>query len=327
MPADRGFDRALDRSVVLGYSSLGYAIRRRSWPLADPASTALTGKRALVTGAGGGVGEATALGLARLGAQVHLLARSAQRAAPALARIEQALHRDRLPARLEVEECDVADLSSVREFVAEFSRRLPESTGLDVVVHNAGVMPSKRSESVDGHELTIATHVLGPILMTELLRPLLQRASTGARVVLVSSGGMYTQALAVDDPEFVRGTYRGAVAYARSKRMQVELTPVLAQRWAVNDVSVYAMHPGWVNTPGIGTSLPLFRRVTRPILRTPTAGADTCVWLAATEPAAQTGTFWHDRHQRPTSYRGGTVPSAAQVAHAWEWTRTALALD
>ena len=156
---------------------------------------------------------------------------------------------------------------------------------LDGLVHNAGLMTEQRTESREGHELTLSVHVLGPHLLTSLLRPTLTR---GARVVFVASGGMYAQPLAVDDPEFREGEFSGVTAYARAKRMQV----VLAERWAEeladSDVGVHVMHPGWADTPGVRSSLPRFRMLTRPILRTPEEGADTVVWLLA-EPVARPG--------------------------------------
>ncbi len=79
--------------------------------------------------------------------------------------------------------------------------------------------------------MALATHVLGPLLMTELLRPVLAAAGQ-ARVVVVSSGGMYAQRLAADDPEYLQGSYSGTTAYARTKRMQVALTPLMQERWA-----------------------------------------------------------------------------------------------
>jgi NAD(P)-dependent dehydrogenase (short-subunit alcohol dehydrogenase family) len=109
---------------------------------------------------------------------------------------------------------------------------------------------------------------------------------------------MYAQRLPVDDPEYNRGEYKGAAAYARTKRMQVALVPLLAQRWAVDDISVYATHPGWADTPGVASSLPAFHRVTGPFLRDADQGADTTVWLAGTEPAPAGGLFWHDRRPR-----------------------------
>lgn len=317
-------DRLLDRAVVPGYTSIGYHLRRQRWPSDDPAPGSMVGRRALVTGAASGLGAATARGLARLGATVHVLGRTQDRIAPAAARLRAEIAENRWPGSVEAEACDVSDLTDVRRFAEELDGRLGASgAALDVVVHNAGVLPSERTESADGHELTVATHVLGPVLMTEHLLPALSRACGEARVVLVSSGGMYTQRLPVDDPDYTADRYRGAVAYARSKRMQVELLPLLADRWAAHGVIVAAMHPGWADTPGVASSLPLFRAVTRPLLRGAEAGADTVVWLAATDPAPPTGVFWHDRVARPTSYRSATRPSAGEVEDLWEWVRRA----
>lgn len=328
MVGDRGFDRLLDRAVLPGYTNLGFALRRRSWPEDDPAPDALVGRRALVTGAGGGLGEATALGLARLGATAHLLVRSPDRAAAAVERIRRRSAEEGRRADLRLEQCDVADLTEVRRFADAFVRRPSREGGeLDIVVHNAGVLPATRTNSVDGHELTLATHVLGPILMTELLMPALRRSASGARTIFVASGGQYTQSLHPDDIEYTREAYRGTVAYARSKRIQVELTPTLAARWSKEAVAVYAMHPGWADTPGVATSLPGFRALTRPLLRSSDAGADTAVWLAATKPAPPSGTFWHDRRQRPTHYLRRTEPQPGDVERVWDWVRAATGLD
>lgn len=326
MSPDRGLDRLLDRAVLPGYSRLGHAIRRRGWYDEDPPPSAMAAKTALVTGAGGGLGEAVALELARLGARVGLVVRSAERAAPAMARISETLKTEGIEPDLRVEQCDVSDLAAVSAFAEEFGQR-GGGAAVDVLVHNAGVMPPERTESVDGHELTVATHVLGPVLLTELLRPSLGLSPEGARVIFVASGGMYTQSLPVDDPDFERGAYRGAVAYARSKRMQVELVPLLARRWAADRVSAYAMHPGWVDTPGIARSLPAFRALLRPLLRSPAAGADTAVWLAAKPTAPASGGFWHDRRQRPTSYRASTRSGPDEVERLWRWVEQEIGLS
>ncbi|MBG6094984.1 SDR family NAD(P)-dependent oxidoreductase [Nocardioides luteus] len=324
---DRGLDRLLDRTVLLGYSRLGYAIRRRRWAAGDPRPGALAGRTALVTGGGSGLGEATVLGLARLGARVHVLVRSPERAAPAIARIERLLRGERRVADLRIERCDVSDPAMIDAFADEFCARAGGSIGLDVLVHNAGVMPPERTESVEGHELSVATHVLGPIRLTERLLPALRRSERGARVVLVASGGMYTQPLPVDDPEFEHGSYRGAVAYARSKRMQVELAPILDRRWSPDRIATFVMHPGWADTPGLARSLPAFRTLTRPLLRPAEAGADTAVWLAATEPTPPSGTFWHDRRRRPTSYRSSTRPGRGETGELWTWAAAAAGLE
>ncbi|MFT4048862.1 MAG: SDR family NAD(P)-dependent oxidoreductase [Solirubrobacterales bacterium] len=326
-PDETVFDRALDRMIPLGYSRLGFELRSRSWSTDDPAPNALSGRRALVTGAAGGIGEATALGLARLGATVHLLGRSIDRVEPAVARITAQLAAERRSAQLEPEACDVSSLVAIKRFSVDLVSRLAASdTALDVVVHNAGVMPGRRMLSDEGHELAAATHVIGPLALTEALRPQLGAAGE-SRVIFVSSGGMYAQRIHADDFEYARGRYRGAAAYARSKRMQVELLGPLAEHWSAQGIRVLAMHPGWVDTPGIASSLPGFSRLVRPILRDSAAGADTIAWLAATQPAPRSGSFWSDRTERPTSYISATRPSSAERAALWAWAATSSGLE
>ncbi len=195
----RGVDTVLDRSVVLGYSAIGLGVRRHlaSWP-EDPAPGALEGRHVLVTGASSGLGIATAEGLARLGAQVHLVVRDLDKGGQVAAR----LRGDVPGASCELWRCDVGDLDDVRRLAGELG-----GSGLSFagIVHNAGVMPPERTTSPQGHEQTMAVHVLGPVLMTELLLPHLD---DDARVVLVTSGGMYTQGLPVDDPEYAGPDYR-----------------------------------------------------------------------------------------------------------------------
>jgi NAD(P)-dependent dehydrogenase (short-subunit alcohol dehydrogenase family) len=297
----RLLDTAMDRAVAPGYTSVGLAVRRRlpHWP-ADPAPGSMAGRHVIVTGATSGLGTATAEGLAALGAHVHAVVRNPGKAAS-------------LDPDWTVWRCDVGDLDDVRRFTDAF---LAAGVRLDAVVHNAGAMPPERTESAQGHELTMSLHVLGPVLMTERLRPAL---ADGARVVMVTSGGMYAQALRDDDPEYLDGAYSPTTAYARSKRAQVELLPLLERAWP--GVHVYATHPGWADTPGVQESLPTFRRLTRPLLRDAQGGADTAVWLCAVEPAPDGGGLWHDRRARPTSLVRRTRPTDEQRERVWTWVR------
>lgn len=311
-------DGLLDRLVLPGYSRVGFAARRRYWPADDPRPDALAGATVLITGANSGIGKAATAALAGLGATVLMAVRDPGRG--------DAARRDILAAHpaaeVIVERCDVSSLRAVGSFAAGLRSRWPR---LDAVVHNAGVLPATRSETAEGHELTLATHVLGPILLTELLLPALA-ASADPRVVFVASAGMYTQRLPVDDIEYRRGTYRGATAYARSKRIQVALTAVLARRYGEHGVMVASMHPGWADTPGLAAALPRFHRVTGPLLRTPAQAADTAVWLAATAPTPPTGEFWHDRRPRPEHYLPHTRSTDADLRRVWRYCATAAGL-
>ena len=190
----------------------------------------------------------------------------------------------------------MSSLAAVREYAYDGP--------VHALIHNAGVMPDARTETAEGHELALATHVLGPHLLTRRLRP--------ERVIWVSSGGMYTRKLRADDLEYRDGEYSGTTAYARTKRMQV----VLSELWAREGFSASG-HPGWVDTPGIAHSLPKFERVARPILRTTQQGADTFVWLAAAD--VPSGRFWHDRRPRPTHYLPFTRESEADRRALWDY--------
>jgi dehydrogenase/reductase SDR family protein 12 len=287
---DSLLDIILDRTVIGGYTSVGYRIRARTWHTSDVQR--LEGKVVVVSGATSGIGLAAAEGFARLGASIRLLVRSEERGAQARAALTERTQN----SEVRITVCDLSSLESVRACAA----RLAAEERLDVLVNNAGVMTQQRELSADGIELTLATNVVGPFLLTNLLIPLLEE-SAPARIINVSSGGMYAQKLRVDDLQNEHGQFDGPNAYARTKRAQVILTELWAERLADTGVVVHTMHPGWVDTPGVRSSLPRFYKVTRPLLRTPAQGADTIVWLgAAGEPGRSFGRFWHDRRPRPT---------------------------
>lgn len=312
-------DTLADRVVPIGYSRLGYLLRRPWRDSSDPAPDAGRGRLAVVTGASSGIGKAAVTQLARIGARVVMVVRNAERGE----RVRSAIL-DEVPcADLEVRTCDIADLDSVRAL----GRALAAAQRtVDVLVHNAGVLPAMRRTSPDRHELTLATHVLGPVLLTEILRPAMAR-SNSARVIFVSSGGMYTQRVRSDDPEYSRGEYRGATAYARTKRMQVALLSELAPRYAADGITVHATHPGWADTPGVAESMPGFYRIMRPLLRTPGQAADTITWLAATSTALPSGQLWHDRRCRGAHYLPVTRESADQRAELWRYCADAIGLE
>jgi NAD(P)-dependent dehydrogenase (short-subunit alcohol dehydrogenase family) len=300
-------DTVLDRTVLAGYTNVGYALRSRGWD--DDALRSMSGKSVLVTGATSGLGLAAAEGFARLGAEVTLVARDAERGEHARARVAELGDGE---AHLEL--CDLAKLASVRDLARRLDAR---SDRLDVLVHNAGVLAEERALTEDGIELTFAVNVVAPFLLTRLLTEKLA-ASAPSRIITVSSGGMYTQRLHTDDLQNADGEFNGTTAYARTKRAQVLLTQEWARRLADRGIIAHAMHPGWADTPGISASLPRFYRFSRPLLRSPAQGADTIVWLgAAEEAAASSGGFWHDRRRRPTSLLPWIRETAADRSALW----------
>lgn len=304
--ATAALDWVMDKSLVLGYTKIGPTVRRAWWPH-DPVPGALVGRHVLVTGASGGLGLATARGLARLGAVVHITGRDASRLDDARSRLleEQPL------AEVTSHVADVSDLAATAEFARRFVADVPR---LHAVVHNAGVMPPTRTVTPEGHELALATHVLGPHVLSFGLR---ESLGGGGRVVLVTSGGAYAQRLEVNDTEYTQGTYSGTAAYARTKRMQLVLAPLWARELAGDDITVASMHPGWADTPGVTESLPGFARVTGPLLRNAEQGADTAVWLTATGDPIGSGGFWHDRRRRSTHYAPVRVETPGEVERFW----------
>jgi NAD(P)-dependent dehydrogenase (short-subunit alcohol dehydrogenase family)/peroxiredoxin len=314
----RGLSTLLDPTVVLSFGRTGFYVHALTFRPGD-LEVDLSGRRALVTGANSGIGYETALALADLGADVVLLCRSRERGEEAAERIRAETGNRRVTLEL----LDVSDLGSVREV----GTRLAPSS-VDVLVHNAGVLPAEREQTRDGLELTWATHCVGPHLLTRLLRPALEK-SGDSRVVWVSSGGMYTRRLALDDPNWTaRERYDGVTAYAETKRAQVVLAELWAEELRGRGVVVNAMHPGWADTPAVRSSIPTFWRVTRHILRTPAEGADTVVWLAAAERAREhTGRFFLDRTPRRTHLLPWTRETRAERRRLWRLVEEAAGTD
>lgn len=280
----------LDATIAGAFGRPGFQARALTFDPED-LRVDLTDRTCMVTGANSGLGFQTALGLADLGARVVLGCRDPSRGERARAAIaEQTGSRE-----VAVEILDVADLDAVRSV----GERLGAAQ-VDVLVHNAGLLPAERSETRQGLELCFATHVAGPHLLTRLLRPALEKSSDG-RIVWVSSGGMYTRRLQLEDWNWTHRAYDGVIAYAETKRAQVVLAEHWAERLSRSSIAVNAMHPGWADTPGVLASLPGFHRVARAILRTPAEGADTVVWLAAAARAREhSGRFFLDREPRRT---------------------------
>ncbi len=308
-------DRTLEMTIVPSFTRIGYAVRSRLDHWTPVGQYDLTGRVVVITGATSGLGLAATRALVADGATVEMIARDATKAA---AVCEQLRH-GTTSAQVGYVVADTGDLDAVRKASDELSRRHGE---IHALIHNAGALDKQYGQSPQGIEHTVASQVLGPFLLTGLLLPQL-RAAPRSRVLWVSSGGMYSQPLSVAGLQMGPDDYDGTVTYARAKRAQVTLAQMWAEYLRPDHIAVHAMHPGWADTPGVRRSLPTFRRVSGPLLRSPDQGADTLVWLAADDrtPIETTGSFWLDRRPRATHRASATRRSdtADERRRLWDW--------
>ncbi len=293
---------------LLGFTHFGYRWHKRSW---KPLAVSLRGQTALITGATSGLGLAAARQLAELGARMILVGRNPAKAATARQEIITATGNENIAVAI----ADLSLLTEVRKLAERLLQNEPE---IHILINNAGVLLNERSTTAEGIETTLATNLLAPFLLTNLLLPRLQ-ASVPSRIVNVSSSGMYTAGIDIDDLQYQQGPYNGSKAYARTKRGLVILTELWAEKLKDSGVVVHAMHPGWADTPGVETSLPEFYKITKYVLRIPEEGADTITWLAASREASQvSGYFWLDREPHITHILPGTRESPQERRQLWD---------
>lgn len=307
----RAADAALEATVALSFSRIGYAVRSRLYDWQPVSDLDGTGRTVVVTGANSGLGYATAQLLLAAGARVIVLVRSREKGEDTVRRLRATVGPD---ADVTYDTMDLADLASVRAVASRLSDAEPRIDGL---VHNAGAMFDERALTDDGFERTYQLHVVGPHLLTSLLLPTLA-ATAGAQVVTVTSGGMYTQKLVVRRLESP-GDYRPSVAYARAKRAQVSLAAQWQRRGADTGVTFSAVHPGWALTPGVEASMPRFRKVVGPVLRDPTEGADGVAWLVLADAAERPGgRLWLDRTIRAPHKGRWSLPEPGEGDRLWD---------
>ena len=298
----------LDPSIVFSFDQTGF-LRHRLLFDGHDLDVDLAGRVCLITGGNSGLGYATALGLAARGATVWLLCRNEGRAEAAVEKIRSTCNNPNVfHARV-----DVSDPDSIQTFVDSTS-----IAKVDVLVNNAGVLLNERSATAHGLELTLATNLVGPLRLTAMLLPLLRKGSR-SRVIWVSSGGMYAKSLNVKALHNPPSPFDGVAAYAQTKRAMVVMNELLAEALAALGIASHCMHPGWANTPGVERSIPVFWKLTRPILRSAESGADTILWLAACDKAHEhSGLFWFDREARKTHLVSGTKSTKEERLLCWD---------
>ena len=278
----------------------------------------MAGRTVLVTGGSGGIGKATALGLAGMGARVAIVGRDAERT--------ESVAREARAAGAQQVDVFVADLSSqleVRRLADEVLHHLPR---IDVLLNNVGGYWQSRHVTVDGLERTFALNHLALFLLTNLLLDRLQE-SAPARVVTIASHAHVMGRLDFDDLQGER-SYSGARAYNQSKLANVLFTYELARRLEGTSVTANALHPGVVSTafgaedPGVVQRLVV--PFVRPFMKTAREGAATSIYLASAPGLDRvTGAYFANGKAKRSSKRSYDLVTARRL---WEVSATLVGL-
>lgn len=317
--AARIVDRALELPIAPSFTRVGYRVRRALFDWDDLDEFDGSGKTVVLTGATSGLGLAAAQRLADADATLVIIGRNPDKTE----RVRHDLSAGGADVSAVI--ADMGDLDQVRRAVEEILASHPR---IDALLHNAGALSADYTDNNAGIELTVASQVIGPFLMTNLL---LDALDPDGRVITMSSGGMYSSPLRIDGLQMNEADYGGTEQYTRAKRAQVTLNELWPERIPGRRIGFHAVHPGWADTPGVEEALPTFRKIVGPALRTPDEGADTMVWLALADDLgdAPNGSFWLDRAPRPIHRLPSTKRSdtAERREALWELVRDLAGTD
>ena len=275
----------------------------------EPVSGLMVGKTVLITGATSGIGRATALGLARMGAHLAIIGRDRVRTEGAAREIHAAGD-----GRVDLFIADLSSQSQVRDLAEELLQTLPR---IHVLINNVGGYFDSRHVTADRLERTFALNHLAPFLLTSLLMEKLKQ-SASARVVTVSSNAQATGRIDFSDLQGER-SYSGARAYSQSKLANVLFSYELARGLKGTSVTSNALHPGVAST-SFGTDDPatvqrIFIPFLRPFMKSPTQGAVTSIHLASAPELEQvSGRYFANSHPKKSS-----GPSYVQATAARLW--------
>jgi len=198
----------------------------------------LKNKTVLITGASAGIGLHTAIGLAKLGAEVVMVGRDERRTAEAVSLVKAQTGNPSISYLI----ADLSSLKEVRKLASEFKSNYQK---LDVLLNNAGAIFLRRKTTVEGYEMTFGLNHLNYFLLTDLLLDML-KAQPKARVVNVASNAHYRGHILFDDLQSEKGFFNGMSVYSNSKLANVLFTHELARRLKGTNVTANCLHPGFV---------------------------------------------------------------------------------
>jgi retinol dehydrogenase-14 len=258
----------------------------------DNSNGGMGGKTVLITGGTSGIGKAAAVALAAMEANVVVVGRNQERGEAAVDEISARSRNESVELLL----ADLSEQSEVRGLAQEFRERHDR---IDVLINNAGLVQSKRTETPDGIETTLAINHLAPFLLTNLLLEWLEK-SAPSRVITVSSEAQRWGKMDFEDMQ-TRRKYRGFPVYGMTKLANIMFTYELAERLNGTGVTANCLHPGSVGT-NFGQNnrgpMALFFRTFKPFMRSAEQGADTLIWLASSpEVDGVSGKYFSDRKE------------------------------
>lgn len=232
----------------------------------------MAGKTCILTGANTGIGKATALGLAKMGATVVMVCRSLERGEAAMAEIKRGSGNDSVSLLL----ADLSSRAAIHRLAADFKAKYPN---LHVLINNAGIIPKKRTVAEDGLETQFAVNHVAYFLLTNLLLDQL-KASAPSRIINVSSQVHNGASIDFDDLQSER-SYSPTRVYGWTKLANVLFTYELAHRLEGTRVTVNCLHPGTVATNILADYMPGgFRFMAKMIGVSSEEGAQTSLFLA-----------------------------------------------
>ncbi|MFX1604163.1 MAG: SDR family oxidoreductase [Promethearchaeota archaeon] len=285
-------------------------------------SSSMNGKVCIITGANSGIGEATAKGLAALGAEIIMVCRSKDRGEAAKRGIVKDTRNDRVSLMV----TDLSLQAQVRGLAQEIEDRYK---AVHVLVNNAGTYRTVRSTTVEGMETTFAVNYLAPFLLTNLL---LDRLKAGAPSRIVNVAGAYHRKATMDfDDLMSENDYTGSKANNRSKLALVLFTYELSRRLEGSGVSANCLHPGAVAT-GLVEKDPDFPRFSKAMYNvfkrfgsSPEKGAETSIYLASSpEIEGVTGRYFEKMKEKESSEESYDIKVARQL---WDVSLKLTGLD
>lgn len=277
----------------------------------------INSKHVVITGPTSGIGLSAARELARRGAHLTLLCRNLDKAAALVDDI--VAEGGHSPEVVQMDMCSLASVRAAGEAVLDLGRPV------DVLLNNAGVINTRRRETADGFEETLAVNHFAPFVLTGLLLPAVLKAAPGARIVNVASHAhTFVRDMGFDDLQATRA-FRTFTVYGRSKLANILFTRRLAAMLTGHGVTANSLHPGAVSTElgkqhgGIGAKL--LHGLLRPFFRSPDKGAETSIYLCTSDAVRDTtgAYFYNCRETRPKPW----AEDDAAAARLWAATEQA----